>query len=147
VNHSIVRLQALVILAGIMPAGLAEAQRTRQSVVPDTSRTTAKRAIVSHLAGVVLSIDAVTPSSPKTGDMLTIRYTLSNFSGEQATGVVTGTFQSHPLTAASRAPTGGRRDGHSKPRISRQGNLSCLSGPQWGETDRMYSRCRNRSIN
>jgi hypothetical protein len=53
--------------------------------------------------GVLLSIDAVTPVSPKIGDMLTVQYTLTNLTREQATGVVTGTFQSYPLKTASGA--------------------------------------------
>lgn len=61
------------------------------------------QALTTFHEWVLLSIDAVTPASPKTGDMLTVQYTLTNFTREQATGVVTGSFQSHPLTTANGA--------------------------------------------
>lgn len=115
----------------VLPGGFAEAQRTRLPAPPDTSKATAKRAIVSRPItheellqtvdrqilmerhkispqalttfheGVLLSIDAVTPASPKIGDMLTVQYTLTNLTREQATGVVTGSFQSHQLTTTN----------------------------------------------
>lgn len=55
---------------------------------------------------VLLSIDAVSPASPKEGDQLTVQYTLTNLTLEVAGGAVTGSFQSKALTGANGAKPG-----------------------------------------
>jgi hypothetical protein len=119
-------MQILLTLAlGLVPA-LVEAQRNTRSAPKDsnTARTTrvitrdemlraVDRRILAERhkidpnmlstfdAQVLLSIDDVSPGSPKEGDILTVQYTLTNLTLESATGVVTGSFQSHSLTDAN----------------------------------------------
>ena len=138
-NQSAARLHVIIILAGVLSGGLAEAQVTRRPLPPppppppDTTKAIVRRTIVTRPItheellqivdrqillerhrvsaqaltnlpeGVLLSIDAVNPVSPKIGDMLTVQYTLTNLTREQATGVVTGSFQSYPLKTANGA--------------------------------------------
>lgn len=55
---------------------------------------------------VFLSIDIVDPASPRAGDILSLTYTLTNFTRQRAQGTTIGRFQGQALVAPDGSPPG-----------------------------------------
>jgi len=62
------------------------------------------RALDSVFLGILISVDEVSPAAPTDSDLVTVRYTVTNFTLQQGDGIVAGRAQGHDLVAADGTP-------------------------------------------